>query len=127
MASTERRVEVSAAISVTEALTIVGDTGNPADVVVRNTAGTVTKTSGSNNDTAHRVFVINNAGAVLSGLVAEDGRAGGGIGIKNIGGDCIVRPDGTFALIDFNDFPSFAPCANEAARALVDSIVNNYV
>lgn len=46
---------------------------------------------------------------------------------KLYGGDCIVRPDGTFALIDFNDFPSFAPCANEAARALVDSIVNNYV
>ena len=43
------------------------------------------------------------------------------------GGDCIVRPDGSFALIDFNDFPSFAPCANEAAKALVDSIVNNYV
>lgn len=43
------------------------------------------------------------------------------------GGDCIVRPDGSFALIDFNDFPSFAPCAQEAAKALVDSIVNNYV
>ena len=46
---------------------------------------------------------------------------------KLYGGDCIVRPDGTFALIDFNDFPSFAPCANEAARALVDCIINNYV
>lgn len=43
------------------------------------------------------------------------------------GGDCIVRPDGSFALIDFNDFPSFAPCANEAAKALVDCIINNYV
>ena len=48
-------------------------------------------------------------------------------GFTLYGGDCIVRPDGTFALIDFNDFPSFAPCANEAAKALVDSIVNNYV
>ena len=43
------------------------------------------------------------------------------------GGDCIVRPDASFALIDFNDFPSFAPCANEAAKALVDGIINNYV
>lgn len=48
-------------------------------------------------------------------------------GFTLYGGDCIVRPDGTFALIDFNDFPSFAPCVNEAAKALVDSIINNYV
>ncbi|MBR4128375.1 MAG: hypothetical protein IKT92_02745 [Bacteroidaceae bacterium] len=48
-------------------------------------------------------------------------------GVTLYGGDCIVRPDGTFALIDFNDFPSFAPCANEAAKALVDCIINNYV
>ena len=48
-------------------------------------------------------------------------------GFTLYGGDCIVRPDGAFALIDFNDFPSFAPCANEAAKALVDCIINNYV
>lgn len=48
-------------------------------------------------------------------------------GFTLYGGDCIVHPDGTFALIDFNDFPSFAPCANEAAKALVDCIINNYV
>lgn len=85
--------EVSAAISVTEAITIVGDTDNPADVVVRNTAGTVTKTSGSNTDTAHRVFVINNAGAILSGIVAEDGRAGGGGG-DNKGANILIDSNG---------------------------------
>ena len=85
--------EVPTAISVTEALTIVGDTGNPADVVVRNTAGTVTKTSGSNTDTAHRVFVINNANAIVSGLVAEDGRAGGGGG-DNKGANILIDSNG---------------------------------
>ncbi len=85
--------EVSSAISVTEALAIVGDTGNPADVVVRNTAGTVTKTSGSNTDTAHRVFVVNNAGAVLSGLTAEGGRAGGGGG-DNKGANILIDSNG---------------------------------
>ena len=40
-------------------------------------------------------------------------------GFTLYGGDCIVRPDGTLALIDFNDFPSFAPCAHEAAAAIV--------
>lgn len=38
-------------------------------------------------------------------------------GFTLYGGDCIIRPDGTFALIDFNDFPSFAPCVNEVAQA----------
>ncbi len=85
--------EVSAAISVTEALAIMGDTGDPADVVVRNTAGTVTKASGSNTDTAHRVFVVNNAGAVLSGLVAEGGRAGGGGG-DNKGANILIDSNG---------------------------------
>ena len=85
--------EVTAAISVTEAITIVGDTGDPVDVVVRNTAGTVTKTSGTNTDTAHRVFVINNAGAILSGIVAEDGRAGGGGG-DNKGANILIDSNG---------------------------------
>lgn len=84
--------EVSTAISVTEALTIVGDTSNPADVVVRNTAGTVTKTSGSNSDTAHRVFVINNANAVLAGLAVECGRVGGSSDLK--GGNILIDSNG---------------------------------
>lgn len=48
-------------------------------------------------------------------------------GFTLYGGDCIVRPDGSFALIDFNDFPSFAPCVHEAAQALVANIQKNYV
>lgn len=34
------------------------------------------------------------------------------------GGDAIVRPDGTFCLIDFNDWPSFSRCRDEAADAI---------
>ena len=45
-------------------------------------------------------------------------------GFTLYGGDCIVRSDGTFALIDFNDFPSFAPCAHEAATAIVEVVEN---
>ena len=48
-------------------------------------------------------------------------------GFTLYGGDCIVQPDGTFVFIDFNDFPSFAPCARDAAQAFVDSIVTHYV
>lgn len=35
--------------------------------------------------------------------------------VKIYGGDCIVGDDGSVQIIDFNDWPSFAPCRNEAA------------
>ena len=34
------------------------------------------------------------------------------------GGDCIVREDGSFVIIDFNDWPSFSRCREEAAEAI---------
>lgn len=39
------------------------------------------------------------------------------------GGDCIVAPDGTIRIIDFNDWPSFAPCRQEAAKAIGGIII----
>ncbi len=39
------------------------------------------------------------------------------------GGDCIIRPDGTPVLIDFNDWPSFSRCREEAAEAIATCIV----
>ncbi len=38
--------------------------------------------------------------------------------VKIYGGDCIVAEDGTVRIIDFNDWPSFAPCRVEAAPHL---------
>ena len=42
------------------------------------------------------------------------------------GGDCIIDPDGTIRIIDFNDWPSFAPCRQEAgphiARAIMAAV-----
>ena len=35
------------------------------------------------------------------------------------GGDVIVREDGSYVIIDFNDFPSFSRCREEAAKAIV--------
>jgi hypothetical protein len=34
------------------------------------------------------------------------------------GGDAVVMADGSLWIIDFNDWPSFAPCREEAARAI---------
>lgn len=39
------------------------------------------------------------------------------------GGDCIVDPDGTMRIIDFNDWPSFAPCRQEAAPHIAKAII----
>lgn len=39
------------------------------------------------------------------------------------GGDCIVSPNGTIRIIDFNDWPSFAPCREEASEAIASVVV----
>lgn len=42
--------------------------------------------------------------------------------VKIYGGDCIIDPDGTVRIIDFNDWPSFAPCRKKAAPAIAKCI-----
>jgi hypothetical protein len=42
------------------------------------------------------------------------------------GGDCIVSADGSFKIIDFNDWPSFSSCREDAARAIVSFIFKAY-
>ena len=39
------------------------------------------------------------------------------------GGDAIVDPDGSIRIIDFNDWPSFAPCRNEAGPHIAKAIM----
>lgn len=46
------------------------------------------------------------------------------VGISVYGGDCIVRADGEYCIIDFNDWPSFARCREEAAEAIAGLITN---
>ncbi|MBQ7419606.1 MAG: hypothetical protein IJV17_02570 [Prevotella sp.] len=42
--------------------------------------------------------------------------------IEVYGGDAVVRPDGSFVLIDVNDWPSFSRCRDEAAQAIVERL-----
>ena len=46
------------------------------------------------------------------------------LGVDIYGGDCIVSADGTMRIIDFNDWPSFAPCRNEAAPLIAKFIMS---
>ncbi|MGN0207706.1 MAG: hypothetical protein ACI4BC_10715 [Muribaculaceae bacterium] len=39
------------------------------------------------------------------------------------GGDCIVSSEGDIKIIDFNDWPSFAPCRNEAAPHIAKAVM----
>ncbi|MCM1414286.1 MAG: hypothetical protein NC178_08095 [Bacteroides sp.] len=43
--------------------------------------------------------------------------------VKVYGGDCIVSPNGDIRIIDFNDWPSFAPCRMEAAPHIAKCIL----
>ena len=45
-------------------------------------------------------------------------------GIDIYGGDAIVRPDGSYAIIDFNDWPSFSACREEAAEAIAQKTID---
>ena len=44
--------------------------------------------------------------------------------VKIYGGDCIISPEGDIRIIDFNDWPSFAPCRNEAAPHIAKCVIN---
>lgn len=40
------------------------------------------------------------------------------------GGDAIINEEGEFFFIDFNDFPSFSSCREEAAKAIAQRIIS---
>lgn len=46
------------------------------------------------------------------------------LGVEIYGGDCIVSPEGDIRIIDFNDWPSFAPCRNEAAPFIAKCVLS---
>ena len=46
------------------------------------------------------------------------------VGLTIVGGDAIIMADGSFRIIDFNDWPSFSSCRDEAAKAIALIIDN---
>lgn len=56
-------------------------------------------------------------------LQREAERLAEAVGVNIYGGDAIVRANGSFCLIDFNDWPSFSRCREEAAEEIVKFIV----
>ncbi len=54
----------------------------------------------------------------VSALQADVERLAQAVGISVYGGDCIICEDGAYRVIDFNDWPSFSRCREEAAAAI---------
>jgi len=50
-------------------------------------------------------------------------RAAVAAGVPIYGGDAVIDADGHIAIIDFNDWPSFAPCRKQAAEAICQRLV----
>jgi hypothetical protein len=48
------------------------------------------------------------------------------VGISIYGGDAIVGQDGQFRIIDLNDWPSFAPCRDQAAGHIAGRIFQEF-
>lgn len=44
--------------------------------------------------------------------------------VKVYGGDCVITTDGKMRIIDFDDWPSFAPCRQEAATQIAKYVMS---
>lgn len=56
-------------------------------------------------------------------LHVDAGRLAALAGVQVYGGDCVVRRDGSYAIIDFNDWPSFSRCRDGAAEAIASLVM----
>jgi hypothetical protein len=54
-------------------------------------------------------------------LAAAGARA---LGLSVYGGDGVSAPDGSLALIDFNDWPSFSRCREDASVAIAAHLLD---
>lgn len=82
-------------------------------------------------DSGHSKFGLESANGTaqhytfdLKALQYEADKVARLTGVSIYGGDAIVRADGSFAIIDFNDWPTFSSCRQEAAKAIASLITN---
>lgn len=61
------------------------------------------------------------------GLQHTANEAAGVVGIDIYGGDAIVGKNGDFRIIDLNDWPSFAPCRDQAAGKIAGMLYQKFL
>ncbi len=59
----------------------------------------------------------------LDALRETCARAAEILNIRVWGGNCMVSDEGEITIIDFNDWPSFAPCRQDAALSIAKSVI----
>ena len=59
----------------------------------------------------------------LEGMIHTCNHAAEVLGLDVYGGDLVVSGDGTFQIIDFNDWPSFSRFRDDAAEAIANLVV----
>lgn len=109
-------------------------------VINRHLAGDLIKFYGMRGSTFFYWFYPFDDGHSKYGLEAINGKSKGldfdieqlekicadaaeALGVDIYGGDCIISPTGEIRIIDFNDWPSFAPCRNEAAPFIAKCVL----
>ena len=45
------------------------------------------------------------------------------MGLTAYGGDCIIDSNGMIKIIDFNDWPSFSKCRENASKAIAATVL----
>jgi hypothetical protein len=81
------------------------------------------------NDSHHSKFGLEEINGKTQGIPFDADclkeicrKAGKVLNVHIYGGDAVVSPRGIIRIIDFNDWPSFAPCRREAAPFIADVI-----
>lgn len=81
-------------------------------------------------DMQHSKFGLEQINGAAQGIVFDEERlravcrqAADVLGVRIYGGDCVVAKDGSIRIIDFNDWPSFAPCRAQAAPFIAQCIL----
>ncbi len=62
--------------------------------------------------------------ASLSRLAQESAEV---VGLEIYGGDAVVTPGDGIVLIDLNDWPTFSPCREAAARKIAEHVIRNHI
>lgn len=132
------KADVSYASTRDEAIRAMGgmrERGIPSVVINEHLAGDLVKFYGVQGDdffhwfypsaTSHSKFGLEAINGEAQGLPFDPARlkqyadeAARLLHVPIYGGDAVVSADGSVRIIDFNDWPSFAPCRDEAARAI---------
>ena len=58
----------------------------------------------------------------VNGLQTSAEKLAAAVGLQIYGGDCIVTADSAWYMIDFNDWPSFSRCREEAAEVIAGMV-----